>query len=98
MFQVIESYTVNSWEVRRMSNQILPLIAEAFLWVSPKRIVQFCLNNLAKHDTLMCCIAGMVSKNLIVRASAIDFQLNFKCGVENSDKKKFVTDFILLFF
>ena len=91
MHQVIDSYTVNSWEVRRMSNQILPLITEAFLWVAPKRIVHFCLNNLAKHDTLMCCVACMVSKNMLVRASTIDFQVNFKCvnmSENTGDKKK----------
>ncbi|XP_041455254.1 uncharacterized protein LOC121408020 isoform X2 [Lytechinus variegatus] len=69
MLQTVNSLASSRWELRRMSQQALPLVAECLRWYHPETLVNFWKQCLTSEASLLCYGAAITLKHSIQHAN-----------------------------
>ncbi|XP_071494032.1 uncharacterized protein [Diadema antillarum] len=69
LLQVVNSLASSRWELRRMSHQALPLVAECLRWYHPESLVTFWHRCLTCDASLVCYGAALTLKHSIQHAN-----------------------------
>ncbi|XP_030831113.1 uncharacterized protein LOC764251 isoform X2 [Strongylocentrotus purpuratus] len=69
MLQTVNSLASSRWELRRMSQQALPLVAECLRWYHPETLVNFWKECLTSEASLLCYGAALTLKHSIQHAN-----------------------------
>ncbi|KAK3746389.1 hypothetical protein QZH41_018199, partial [Actinostola sp. cb2023] len=76
LFQTIECLADSRWELRRMGQQLLPLVTETIRWFNMAPLGYLWDNHLTRENTLLCYGGCIALKNSISHAGRLIYYLD----------------------